>query len=898
MHDWRDELRQRLAGLNLAPTREAELIDELSEHLTEREASLLRNGTPPDEARRIALDEITDHEKLRGDLQRILPPPTLDPPVAAPTGGARWRHIGQDLRYAVRTLVRDRGYAVTAVLALAIGIGGASAIFAAVDAILLRPMPFPHADRLVVPVSTTVSRDIQFGSTSFADYMDWREEKEVFAAVAVWRPTNLDITGDGEPERVEVAVVSEEYFGLIDVHFVKGRPFQPADHAESAPRVTVITHRLWQRRFGGADVVGKTMNVSGVPTEIVGILPARAVWPDTGDLFLPMRPTTYNQDVRTRRDNMIFQNFARLKDGVSLEQGNARLAMIAARLEQENPSSRKGWTNRLIPLREYIVEADVSRALYVLLAAVGSVLLIVCANVANLALVRGQSRARELAIRLSLGASRGRLIQQLVTESVVLAGAGAGLGALLAAGIMKGLVAMAPEGTPFVDAIALDTRVVLVMVGVAVFTVIAAGLLPALVTSGLRLSSSIKDGSAGAGSSVRASRLRHGFVVFEIAAAVVLLVGASLLLRSFGRLTSIDPGADVDRVLTARVSPPAARYADAAKLTQFYSGVVDRLRADSAVEEAAIASFVPVGTGGFGLGRVFLPEGRPEPPAAADVDAAWNTIMPAYFRTVGIKLTSGREFTDQDRQGTTPVMIVTDSFAKTMFPGESALGKRVRSWRDENVYREIVGTVSEVRYEGLSDKPQRLVYVPYAQDTWRSMLLVVRARAGKPMDLAPLLRRTVGSIDNQLALARVSTMAEAASASIAAQRYAALLTGLLAGLAILLAAIGVYGVMSYVFATRRREMGLRLALGAPISSVYRLVFKYGFMMTGIGLLIGSAAAVAVSRWMATLLYETSAADTFAWGSMLAAILIAATLACLGPAHRSAKADPVSVLRME
>lgn len=899
MHDWRDELRLRLQGLDLSPTREAELIEELSGHLREREAALLRSGVEPDEARRTALDEIADTEKLRRDLERVLPPPSLEPPLAAPsTGGFRFGHIGKDLRYAVRTLIRDRGYAVTAVLALAIGIGGASAIFAAVDAVLLRPMPFPHADRLVVPVTEIPARGTELGSTSFADYMDWRAEKEIFEAVALWYPATVDITGDGDPERVEADVVSEEYFRLIDVTPVKGRTLQPADHLEAAPRVTVITHQLWQRRFGGGDVVGKVISVGGRPAEIVGVLPPRSVWPDTGELFLPLKYSFFNEDVRTRRDNLIFQNFARLKDGVAIEQGNARLAMIATKLEQEHPNSRKGYTNRLVPLREYIVESDVSRALYVLLAAVGAVLLIVCANVANLALVRGQARARELAIRLSLGASRGRLIQQLVTESVVLAGIGAGFGALIAAGAMKGLVAMAPEGTPFVDAIALDARVLIVMMAIAAFAVIAAGLLPALVTSGLRLSASIKDGSAGAGSSARAARLRHGFVVFEIAAAVVLLVGASLLLRSFGRLTSVDPGVDLDRVLTARISLPSARYPDAAKRSQFHADLASRLLANPAIEQAAAASWVPAGTGGFGLGRVFLPDGRPEPPAAPDVAAQWNTVTPAYFRAVGIKLLDGREFTDHDKDGATPVMMVTQSFARAMFGDEPALGKRVRSWRDENVYREIVGIVSEVRYEGLTDAPKPQVYVPYAQDSWGSMLLVIRARGGDPMQLVPSVRQAVGSLDSLLAVARVSTMAQAASASVAAQRYATLLTGVLAGLAIVLAALGVYGVMSYVFTTRRREMGIRLALGAPVSSVYRLVFRYGFLLTGLGLVIGSAAAIAASRWLATILYETSAADAYAWGAMFAAIVLAATIACFGPARRSAKADPVSVLRVE
>ena len=396
----------------------------------------------------------------------------------------------------------------------------------------------------------------------------------------------------------------------------------------------------------------------------------------------------------------------------------------------------------------------------------------------------------------------------------------------------------------------------------------------------------------------RAARLRHTFVVAEIAAAVVLLVLSSLLMRSFSRLTHVDPGVDVDRVLTGRIALPGSRYQDSQKRTAFYADLVARLRAEAQVEYAAAASFVPAGTGGFGLGRVFIAEGRPDPPAGTDVGAQWNVVTPDYFRAVGMTLIGGRHFTDDDKATSAAVMIVSESFAAKMFPGESALGKRVRSWRDENVQREIVGVVSDVRYASLSEKPGSAIYVPHAQDPWSSMLVTLRARAGDPAALASVLRRSVAEQDALLAVARVSTMADASSASVAAQRYAALLLGILAALAIGLAALGVYGVMTHVFALRRREMGIRIALGAPASSVYGLVFRYGFAMAGLGLAIGCAAAVAASRWLGTLLYETSAADVVSWGAMIVAIVVATTLACLLPARRSALADPVSVLRAD
>ena len=352
MGEWRDEVRHRLQGLDLPAERELAILDELSQHLAEREAALLEAGTSPDEARRIVLDEIAEHDLLRRGLQQIARPAAIDAPGLPHTGGAAWRHVVQDMRYAVRTLSRDRAYTLTAILALAIGIGGAAAIFGAIDAILLRPMPYPHADKLVVPVSEHHARGIVHGSTSFADYLDWRAEKDIFAAVAAWSPSNMDITGDGDPERVEAAVVAEEFFGLVDVKPERGRTLQPQDHVESAPRVVVLSWRLWQSRFGGTEVVGRTLNVAGVPRQIVGVLPPRAVWPDTSALFLPMRPSIYSEDMRTRRDNLIFQSLARLRDDVSIDKGNARLAMIASKLERDFPESRKGWTNRLVPLRE------------------------------------------------------------------------------------------------------------------------------------------------------------------------------------------------------------------------------------------------------------------------------------------------------------------------------------------------------------------------------------------------------------------------------------------------------------------------------------------------------------------------------------------------------------------
>jgi predicted permease len=805
----------------------------------------------------------------------------------------------RDVRYALRSLNRQRGFAVTAILALGIGIGATTAIFAAVDAVLLRPMMFPHADRLVVPVSENHARGIEQASVTYADYEDWNRETDLFAAVALWRYNSADVTGSGDPERIRLATVSEEFFELIDVRPLAGRTLQRSDHRPGAPGVTVITERFWRQRFGGApDSVGKTIRIGGAAREIVGILPARRVWPEEALLFVPMVTASFNADVRTRRDNMIFGSLARLKESVPLDAARARLAAHAARLEQDHPDSRKGWTNTVVPLREFIVDTNLSLALYVLLGAVMAVLLIACANVANLALVRGSGRARELAVRLSLGASRRRLIQQLLIESIVLAAFGSAVGIAVAIFLSKGLVTMAPPGTPFLDDVGVSGRVLVVTLAIGSIAAILSGLMPAISSSGLRPSAALREGSAGAGSSRNTARLRNALVIAEIAAAVMLVAGSALLIRSFDRLSRVNPGVTVDRVVTGRISIPAARYPNPARRAQFVEDVTTRLMQSADVESAALGSFVPAGAGGSQLGRVFLAEGRPEPPAGRDVGAEWIVVTPGYFRTLGIPVLQGRAFERTDAADTTPVIIVSRDFASQMFPNETAIGKRIRSWRDENVLREIVGVVENAKFRGLADRNRAMIYVPYTQDSGGGLVVAARSRTGDAGALTHTLRRAVNAVDPEMAVAEITTLAAAASRSISGQRYATLLLTILAGVALTLSALGIYGVISYVFTLRRREMGIRLALGATRSDLYRLVFRQGFLLMLVGLALGLGGAALATRSMRTLLFETAPTDPTAWLGMILIVLITTAAACVLPARRAAGADPTVALRSE
>ena len=806
----------------------------------------------------------------------------------------------QDCRYALRTLLKTPGYALVAVLALGLGIGANAAIFSFVDVLLVRPLPYPHADRLFVPVSIHLARGLDRASISYADYEDWRREADLFDAVAVFQPTIATLTGDsGEAETVSAAIVSEDFFRLTDIRPLAGRGLGPVDTtSDAASRVVVIASGLWQRRFGGDPaIVGAQLRVGGVPHTIVGVLPPRATYPEETQVFLPLVPGRFALEDLRRRDNLIFQGLARLAQGVTQDQAEARMQAIAARLAREDPAARQGWTNGLVPLREYIVEPPMQVALYALFGAVGAVLLIACANLANLTLVRGAGRAREMGVRLAMGASRGRLVRQLTVESLVLGLAGGVLGLACAWFAVPALAQLVPPSAPFVEYVALDARVMVVAAAMTILTVLGVGLLPAFTTSAVEPAGALKEGARGASQGRTATAVRSTLVVAEIALAVVLLVSAGLLMRSLDRITSTAPGVDLDRVLAARIGVPGSRYAPPKRI-QFYRTLTAALAEQPGVQAAAATSFVPVGGGGFGLGRVFLADGAPEPPAGPDVDAMWTVVTSDYFRVVGIPLVRGRTFVDRDTNDGPPVMIVSETFASRMFPNGDALGRRVRSWRDENLYREIVGIVSDVPFDSLRDRNQSMVYVPHAQQGWGGMTVVLRAASGSPDQLAPALRQVVRSLDPELALSNVGTMESFARNSVAQERLSAVLMGALAALALGLAVLGVYGIMSYSVSLRRQEMGLRLALGAAPGDLYRLVLRRGLLLTGVGLGVGLAGAVAASRALQGLLYEIDRFDPVAFGGMAVALWTTALIASIIPARRAARADPLVALRSE
>ena len=795
-----------------------------------------------------------------------------------------------DIRYGFRMLLKHKGFTVVAIIALALGIGANTAIFSLVNGVLLRPLPFPEAERIVFFEGKNPTQGITDSNVSFPDFTDWSKQAEFFTSTAAYYNANSNLGADGaEPERLPRAGVTNRFFNVLGVQPMLGRAFLVEEDQPNTQTVAIISHGLWKRRFGSdPNIIGKQVQISARPITVVGVMPPGFELPEQTQIWMPSGVELAEEP----RDNRAWSVIARLQPGVELSSAQARISAINAKLANQFPETNKGWDATLYILHERLVR-EVKPSLLALLGAVGFVLLIACANVANLLLARGAARQKEIAIRAAMGASRGRVVRQMLTESVLLSAIGGIAGLLLSVWLTDVLISIIPEGAPRLDQVGIDYRVLTFALGISAVTSIIFGLAPALQASKLDVNSSLKEGGR-AGEGHRRSSARSLLLMGEVALSLVLLIGAGLLIQSFVRLQQVPPGFNPHNVLVASVALPSAKYKDQQR-PEFFRQLVERLATAPGVQAIGGAVNLPLAASGYSIGRAFVPEGRQQT-ADESINASFSTITGEYFRALQIPLLAGRAFGVHDNQNAPKVVIVNETVAKHHFgSSDAALGKRLTIWRDENFPREIIGVVGDSKFRALDAASGAQIYVPHAQDpTWNFMALVIRT-AGDPAAFATTLRREVQGLDKDQPVYNVRSFDDVVLNSLGTRRVSMQLFTVFACAALLLAAVGIYGVMAYSVTQRTHEIGIRMALGAQKSDVLRLILGQGMVLTGFGVLIGIAGALALTRVMGSLLFGVRADDPLTFAAISLLILGVALLACFIPARRAAKLDPVRAL---
>jgi putative ABC transport system permease protein len=804
----------------------------------------------------------------------------------------------QDIRYGTRMLWKSPGFMLVAIFTLALGIGANSAIFSVVNAVLLRPLPYKNPEALVKVNGELKRQGVDKEPLSYPDYVDFKAQVQSLEHVAAYNQTSGALTGEGEPERLRGVNVSAELFPLLGVEPVTGRVFSAEDdRLESAP-VVLLGHGFWQRRFGAdPKVVGREIMLNGRSTTVLGVMPPDFNFPVQGlqrDYWSPLAPSVGRR--ATERGSHYLNVVAGLKQGFTLAQVAGESQSIAARLAEQYPESNTGYGLNVISAHEEIVK-DVKPALLVLLGAVGFVLLIACANVANLLLARATGRQKEIAIRTALGASRLRVVRQLLTESVLLSLLGGSLGLLIAVWGVDLLMAASPADIPRVQEVGLDARALSFTLAISVLTGLIFGLAPALQASKLDLNETLKEGGRGSTEGLRRNRVRSLLVVSEIALSLVLLVSAGLLIKSFVRLLEVNPGFNPDHVLAAGVSLPPAKYTEEQKQAAFFRETLERLKASPGIVAAAAVHPLPMS--GSNRVNTFQIGGRPIPNPGEEPEAGDRITTPDYFQAMGIPVLKGRVFNEHDSADAPPVLIVNETFARRFFPGEDPIGQRIIIDNEKNPKgNEIVGIVGDVRHKSLDVEGGAEYYRSYLQSPERSMSLVIRTQATDPMSIASSIRGVVQQVDQDQPLSTIKTMEQLLAESVAQRHFNMLLLGIFSAVALVLAGIGIFGVMNYSVSQRTHEIGIRMALGAQAKDVLKMVVGQGMILALLGVVIGLVAAFALTRVMSNLLFGVSATDplTFIGVSLLLAVI--ALLACYIPARRATRVDPMVALRYE
>jgi putative ABC transport system permease protein len=797
--------------------------------------------------------------------------------------------LSQDLRFGVRLLLKNPGFTLIAVMALTLGIGANSAIFSVVNSVLLRPLPYQESDRLVF--LSERSPQLEGMSISYPNFKDWREQNQVFENIGVYRRQSYNLTGIGEPERLTGGIMSADLLAALRVKPALGRSFTNEEDKPGGTPVVLLSHGLWQRRFGGDPaIVNQTLTLNGVSYTVIGIMPPDYRFPSRVELYAPVGQESGQASWQNRGNHPGLYGVARLKPGVTIEQARANMDAIAVNLEKQYPQSNMGNRASLTPMIDIIVR-DVRPRLYVLLGAVGFVLLIACANVANLLLARATTRQREIALRTALGASRWRVVRQLLTESVLLAVIGGALGLLLAKWGVKAILAISPNSIPRAQEVGLDGRAVAFTVLISIVTGIVFGLAPALQASRLDLNESLKE--AGRGSTGRRHWFRSSLVVSEIALTLVLLVGAGLLIRSFYHLQKVDPGFISDNLLTFNVSLPQSKYSTEPQRINFYDQVLLKIRALPGVEAVGMASGLPLGNNGWQSG--FVIEGRPAPPPGQNPLTEVAYVSPDYFHAMRMTFLKGRNFSEQDIKSAPRVTIIDEEFARRHWPESDPIGQQIRVGGNPTT---IIAIVRRVKMEGLATDSNRVQsYYPYQQNPLGGMTIVLRTK-GDPAELATSARLQVQSVDKDQPIFLVQTMEQIWNDSIAPERLNLMLLIIFAGVALALAAIGIYGVMAYSVTQRTHEIGVRMALGAQRTDILKHVVGQGMLLVIIGIAIGLGTAFAVTRLMKSLLFGVSASDPMTFSAVAIMLALIALFACFFPARKAMKVDPMVALRYE
>jgi predicted permease len=930
MPDWKASLEFRLAGLKFSPAREAEILEELSAHLDDRYRELIRGGHSPAEAERLALAELADDDLLRLRMGRLRQAHASEP-VTPGTSRTRFTaDVWQDLRYAGRMLARQRGFTAAAVITLALGIGANAAIFSLVNATLLQRLPVRDSPRLLYVFNGSVSSAIGVPVFSYPEYAELRDANDVFDDFAVWGPLLASLNADAATDLVPGVIVTGNFFQTLGVEAARGRTIGPRDDVTpGAHPVAVISHGLWQRRFGGAtDIVGRAILLNGQSFTIVGVTPPDFTGPQLGnvrDLYVPMmmqavmRPPRggysgeMNPDLLKVRTNRWLFGVGRLKAGVTEQQAEAALTTAATAIDRtrdQNTQSKRpprqitatpvddgmpGQREQLLPVAA------------LLMGTVGIVLLIACANVASLLLSRATSRRREIAVRLAIGASRWRLVRQLLTESVLLAVTGGALGVSLAWAAVRAFRASPPPAgaLPIALDFTLDERVLVFSLALSVLTGLVFGLAPALRASRPTLVPALKHESFVPGERSRRLNLRKVLVVAEVALSLALLVAAGLLIRSLRATQAVSPGFDVERLITAPLNVNLLRYTrDQGQ--RFYASVVERVEALPGVDAASVARVQIQGPGRVlsvriegrrGSDNVVRSEGGLPSPSSSRELVSSNVVGPRYFQTLGIDFSAGRDFGPQDVQEAPPVIIVNDAFVAVHFPDEAVLGRRLSFAGPDGPWREIVGVVKDSKYASLSEPRTAIVYLPLSQNHETGMILHVRTSAD-PDTLVSAVRREIQTLEPNLPLPNVAPMIETLRTSLYAARMGASLLTTFAVFALMLASIGVYGVLAFSMARRTREIGIRIALGAARRDVFALVVREGMWLVTAGIVIGLTVALISGRLLSGFLFGVSAIDLVTFAVMPVVLAIVALVACLLPAWRAMRVDPTEALKYQ